>query len=167
MNGIETRLSNFLDEYISLEKTIQKLIEPISRHYCGKCSGDCCREDICRESIQSAFLSVLINKQNARYNRQHGWLSPWGCRLDYGRPLVCYDYFCRDILNSVLLKTAGVQEIIRDFLAVGNKAYGNTHLVCVDNLSRLSSRKIEKMSAKISATMNKAANIRGIPPERE
>jgi hypothetical protein len=149
VNSASRKFKQLIDEYISLEKEIQKLITPLSHQFCYKCSGKCCREEICRESIQSAFLSILIEKQNARYDHQHGWLSPSGCRLGYGRPLVCYDFFCKNILNSRLFKVIGIQIIIHDFLSIGNKAYGNTHLVCIDNLDRLSSKKIEKMSDRI------------------
>ena len=160
MNGVDCNFANLFDRYAPLEKEIQKLIYEASTHFCGKCSSSCCKEEICKESIESSFLSILVEKQRIRYDTQNGWISPSGCRLDYGRPLVCYEFFCEDILKSYLFKAANIQEIIKDFASVGNKAYGNTHLLCIDNLDIISSTKIEKMIYKISLVMNKMANFR-------
>jgi hypothetical protein len=71
---------------------------------------------------------------------------------------VCYDFFCRDVLNTPLFKTTDIQVIIRDFISVGDKAHGNMHLVCIDNLDGISSKKIEEMSAKIDAAMERVIN---------
>ena len=155
MNGVDCKLAKLFDRYASLEKEIQKLIYQASSHFCGKCSSRCCKEEICKESIESSFLSMLIEKQRIRYDTQNGWISPSGCRLDYGRPLVCYEFFCEDILKSNVFKGANIQKFINDFVSVGNKAYGNTHLLCVDNLDIISSTKIDKMIDKISLVMNK------------
>ncbi len=160
MNGVDCKLANLFDRYAFLEKEIQKLIYQASCHFCGKCSSKCCKEEICKESIESSFLSILIEKQRIRYDTQNGWISPSGCRLDYGRPLVCYEFFCENILKSYLFKAANIQKIINDFASVGNKAHGNIHLLCIDNLGVISSTKIEKMIYKISLVMNKMANIR-------
>jgi len=71
--------------------------------------------------------------------------------------LVCYEFFCNDILKSSLFKAADIQKIIGDFVSVGNKAHGNTHLQCINNLETISSTKMEKMISKINLVM---ANIR-------
>ena len=160
MNGVDCKLANLFDGYVSLEKEIQKLIYQESTLLCGKCSSICCKEKICKESIESSFLSILIEKQRIRYDSQNGWISPSGCRLDYGRPLVCYEFFCDDMLKSYLFMTTNIQIIIKDFVSVGNKAYGHTHLLCIDNLDIISSTKIEKMIYKISLVMNKIASLR-------
>lgn len=145
---------------VSLEKEIQKLIYQTSSHYCEKCSSRCCKEEICKESIESPFLLILIEKQRIRYDIQNGWISPSGCRLVYGRPLVCYEFFCEDILKSYLFRAINIKKIINGFASVGNKAHGYTHLLCIDNLGIISSSKIGKMIYKISSVMNEIANIR-------
>ncbi len=160
MNSVNCKLENLFAKYISLEKEIQKLIYQVSIHFCGNCSSKCCREEICKESVESTFLSTLVEKQHIRYDTQNGWLSSSGCRLDYGRPLVCYEFFCEDILKSSLFKASNIQKIINEFASIGNKAYGNTHLLCIDNLDIISSTKIDKMIYKINLVMNKIADIR-------
>lgn len=160
MIGCDDRFAKLIERYSVLEKEIQKLIDPFSRYFCGRCAGKCCREDICRESIESAFLSMLIEKQSVSYDLDDGWQGTSGCRLEFGRPLVCYDFFCEDIVKSYLFKTADIQTIIHDFISIGNKAHGNTHLLCIDNLNLLSLKKIQKMLYKVRSTLNRVVNIR-------
>jgi hypothetical protein len=159
MNGVDSKMEKLLKIYISLEKEIQKLIYQICSHYCGKCSLRCCKEEFCRESIESPFLSMLIERQNIKYDFQNGWISPSGCRLNYGRPLVCYEFFCKDILKSPLFIDKNIKKIIKDFTSVGNKARGNTHLVCIDNLETISPTKIDKMIYKIGSVINEIDDI--------
>ena len=159
MNGFDGKLKKLFDDYIFLEKEIQKLIFPISRSFCSKCLGNCCREEICKESIDSTFLSILTGKQKIRFNSQNGWLGPLGCKLDYGRPLVCYEFFCEDILKTCLFRSSNINSIINDFISIGNRAYGNTHLLCIDNLDILSSNKINQIMYKISLILNKMASF--------
>jgi hypothetical protein len=159
MNRLGGNLVKLFDDYISLEKEIQKLIFPISQFFCRKCLGNCCREEICKESIESTFLSILTEKQRIRFDNQIGWLGPLGCRLDYGRPLVCYEFFCEDILKTYFFKASNIKKIINDFVSIGNKAYGNTHLLCVDNLDILSSNKIDKIIYEIALLLNNMTEI--------
>ena len=151
------RLTNLLDSYVVLEKEIQKLIAPLSSHYCSACSGKCCREEICRESVESAFLAALVKRQNIEYDAQNGWLGNSGCRLEYGRPPVCYDYFCDEMLKSRLTKSSEIQAIVNDFVSIGNKAYGNIHLLCISDLDILSPQKIEKLCSRTRAMIDKMA----------
>jgi len=160
MNGADYKLANLFYRYASLEKEIQRIIYQASARFCGKCSSTCCKEEICRESIESSFLSILIEKQRIRYDTQIGWISPSGCKLDYGRPLICYEFFCDDILKRTLFKPANIHKIIKDFASVGNRAYGYTHLFCINNLDIISSMKIAKMIYKINSVMKEVANIR-------
>ena len=160
MIGCDDRFANLIERYIVLEKEIQKLIDPFSRNFCGRCTGKCCREEICRESIDSAFLLMLIEKQSVSYDHHDGWQGSSGCRLAFARPLVCYDFFCDDICKSHLFKTADIQTIIHDFISIGNKAHGNTHLLCIDNLDVLSPQKIQKILYKVSLIINRVDNIR-------
>ncbi len=158
MNGVDCRLANLLTIYVCIEKEIQKLIYQTSFHFCKECSSRCCKEEICRESIESAFLSILVEKQKNQYDTKNGWISPLGCSLDYGRPLVCYQFFCEEILESYLFKKASIHKIINEFASVGNKANGNTHLLCINNLTIISSTKIKKMINKFNLLMKKMAN---------
>ena len=160
MNGIEEKRIQLFDRYVLLEKQIQQLMDPLSRPYCRRCTAVCCREEMCRESIESAFLSVLVQMQKIRYNRQNGWLGNAGCRLAYGRPLVCYEFFCEDILHSESFQNAPVRHIVREFVSLGNRVYGNAHLICISDLDILSVRKMDKLLNKINVMLKTISTTR-------
>jgi len=151
-------LSNLIHCYISLEKEILKRTNEISNTFCVKCPTKCCEEKICRESVESQFLSRLIKLQQIEYDEKNGWMSPHGCRLDYGRPLVCYEFFCEQILANNNFKASNIQQAVKEFTSIGNRAYGNTHLICVGNLSLISPKKIFKINNNILDLMEKIAD---------
>jgi len=151
-------LSNLIYCYISLEKEILKRTNEISNTFCVKCPTKCCEEKICRESLESQFLGRLIKLQQIEYDEKNGWMSPHGCRLDYGRPLVCYAFFCEQILANNNFKASNIQQAVKEFTSIGNRAYGNTHLICVGNLSLISPQKIFKINNKILNLMEKIAD---------
>lgn len=163
MNSSGANPRELLDRYIRLEKEIQKLIYPLSQLYCSKCRGECCSEQICKESTESAFLSMLVERQRIAYDKRNGWKGTRGCRLDYGRPLVCYEFFCDNILKSSLFITSNVQTIINDFGSIGKNAHSNIHLICLDNVNILSTRKTEKITAKVNLMIHMIANARCRP----
>ncbi|MBW1834018.1 MAG: hypothetical protein JRI62_04280 [Deltaproteobacteria bacterium] len=167
MNGKDFNpLLSLFYTYLSLEKEILKRVSKISNPFCFKCQTKCCEEKICRESVESPFLSSLIKFQNIQYDQKNGWMSPQGCRLDYGKPLVCYEFFCEQILINKNFQASNIQQTIKEFILIGNRAYGNTHLICVDNLSSISPKKIFKISYQIGKLMEKLAN-ETVAPDRK
>ena len=157
MTRFGPNLADLLDRYVGLEREIQSLISPLVRRYCEVCAGTCCRIDICKESIESEFLALLVAKQGIRYDDRNGWLGPDGCRLEYGRPPVCYEFFCDDITANKSFQALQIQKITREFVSIGNKVYGHTHLLCITDLDILSPKKIDRLCYKISSAMNKIA----------
>ena len=151
-------LSRLLYDYISLEKEIIKRVRGISNEFCLKCRTTCCDEKICRESLESLFLSRLINLQDIEYDKKNGWMGPEGCRLDYGRPLVCHKFFCEQISVADDFKASNIRQAVKEFTSIGNRAYGNTHLIGVDNLSLISPKKIIKINRKTLNLMEKLAD---------
>ena len=144
--------------YIALEKEIIKRVSEVSKPFCLKCQTKCCEEEICRESVESQFLSCLIKLQTIQYDPKNGWISSQGCRLDYGRPLVCCEFFCNEILNNKNFQALNFQQVIKEFVNIGNRAYGNTHLICVDNLKKISTRKLLEITNRTWKLMVKLTN---------
>ena len=151
---IDCSLKDLTNRYLSLEKNIRSLIDNTSGQICVNC-----KEEICNESIESAFLAILIDRQKLRYDIDNGWISPAGCRLIYGRPLVCHEFFCKKILNSKKFMASDIKGIIKRFVAIGNRAHGNTHLLCVDRLEIIGSSKIGKMINKIDLLTNEIVKL--------
>ena len=94
-------IEQFSEAYAELESAIRELIAQLFSGTCGLCTACCCRVDICEEATQGAFLSLLLKKQGlsaADLDDRLGWLDLHGCTLEYGRPPVCYTFFCDELL---------------------------------------------------------------------
>ncbi|MDD4737394.1 MAG: hypothetical protein PHP44_14955, partial [Kiritimatiellae bacterium] len=126
-------LKPILDDYIAFEHRVREQMLVHASPSCGICPAVCCRYDICEESIDSAFLS-LIRQHTAPtecFCERYGWLTPTGCALEVGRPPVCYEFLCDDMLHALpnddarfALRTLGML-----ITYIGRKAIGTRHLV--------------------------------------
>jgi len=127
-------VNDILKPYAELESSIQQLMTELFSETCGMCTSCCCRADICEEAGESAFLSLLLEQQElspADMDDRFGWLDLHGCSLEYGRPPVCYIYFCDELLARLpddesrhVAKTLG-----RLMNHIGQNASGEWHLV--------------------------------------
>lgn len=123
------RLKKFLDGYAALERRVQELVRAQCQEICRYCAVRCCRADICEEALHSPFLRALHQRSELETDR-YGFLTECGCALDLGRPPVCYEFFCEEILN------AQPDELHRKVLTVlgrlpgcaGELVPGETHL---------------------------------------
>lgn len=121
-------------DYAHLEKRIGGLIRRLCAGFCRKCADCCCREDICRESIDSSWLTLvwgLADNHISQYDKIDGWLAASGCQIIAGRPPVCYEFFCDDILNVF---DSGpfrdeLKQLSKLISITGKRALGNRHLV--------------------------------------
>ncbi len=105
---------------------------------CGMCTACCCRADICEEAADSAFLSKLLKRQGIdadQMDERFGWLDLHGCALEYGRPPVCYAYFCDELIDRLPDDEARrtVQTLGRLMHHIGLNALGEWHLVEIRN----------------------------------
>lgn len=123
--------------YVALEREIQQMIQEQCGAHCAQCTACCCRADICEEALDSAFLRHLHGQQrdSILFSERFGWLTENGCGLPIGRPPVCYEFFCADLLARLpdddhrrALKTLGA--LINH---VGRHALGDKHLVEISN----------------------------------
>lgn len=126
-------LERILDAYITLEDRVRELMLAQASPSCSICPAVCCRCDICEESIESAFLSLIHQRvpPAESYCESYGWLTHTGCTLAVGRPPVCYEFLCDSILLTLpnddarfALRTLGML-----ITYVGRKAIGTRHLV--------------------------------------
>lgn len=101
--------------------------------WCSNCKGDCCKAECCRESLDSAFLSLLLSKYPPRipFSISEGWLTETGCALMIGRPPVCYEFLCDRILDArpKLIYRYAMVVLSKLVSHVGQRAVGRSHLV--------------------------------------
>lgn len=130
--------------------------------HCCACTRVCCREELCRETIESPFLCLLCQKfpPPAAYSSQNGWLTKTGCALSIGRAPVCYHFLCSDILVS---RPTPLDRYLLEVLAalinhIGKNALGRHHLVEIMNPDALNRVKLSRFKKKL-AEARTALNI--------
>lgn len=92
--------------------------------------------------MESAFLSKLLEKQGLSaidMDDRYGWLDLNGCSLEYGRPPICYAYFCDQLLERLPDDESRLSARVLGQLMdhIGRNALGNLHLVEIKNPSDL------------------------------
>jgi len=125
-------LAPLFKAYAELESDIRELQSGMFSDVCGLCTSCCCTPNICEESQDSAFLRQIqkTHAAGAMFCDRFGWLTEKGCALSVGRPPICYEFFCDDIIESI-------PEFERDWIRglgrlipwVGRRAVGPRHLV--------------------------------------
>ncbi|MDF7822450.1 hypothetical protein P4B35_00375 [Pontiellaceae bacterium B12227] len=131
-------MDHLIERYTDLERSIRKKMEELFSGICGMCTACCCRADICEEATQSAFLSLLLEKQDLseeQMDERYGWLDLHGCSLKYGRPPVCYSYYCDELLARLPNDEARLSAKVLGNLIfhIGRDALGKWHLVEIMN----------------------------------
>jgi len=143
---VMSSIGDILEPYAELERSVRSLMTELFSETCGMCTACCCRADICEEATGSAFLSKLLEKQElsaSDMDDRYGWLDLNGCSLKYGRPPICYTYFCDELLDRLpddeARLTAQVLGRLMDH--IGQGALGGWHLVEImdpDDLGKVS-----------------------------
>lgn len=135
-------IKSIIEPYIELERAIRERMGDLFGETCGTCTACCCRADICEESTQSAFLSLLLEDQELSaddMDDRYGWLDLHGCSLSYGRPPVCYTFFCSELLARLPDEDTRlmVRVLGRLIEFVGENALKGWHLVEIEDAADL------------------------------
>jgi hypothetical protein len=147
-------IDDILEPYAELEKSVRSLMAELFSESCGMCTACCCRADICEETTQSAFLSKLLVKQDLSADDMDdriGWLDLHGCSLEYGKPPICYEYFCDQLLARLPDEEARFSARILGKLMdyVGQNALGSWHLVEIMNVNDLGKVSIDMLTQRL------------------
>lgn len=146
---MNSRLKHLLEEYAGLEQAVQELVSAHCGPVCGLCTvACCCRADICEEALDSPFLR-LLHERDELESDAYGFLTGNGCALKTGRPPICYEFFCNELL------AAQPDDLHRNVLLVlgrlpayaGGNASGDAHLVEIlqaEELEHLAFQRLEK-----------------------
>jgi hypothetical protein len=128
-----SELNRIILHYAVFEASVQKYIRNYFWPCCSTCADACCKPDFCQETLESIFLKFLREAYPppASYSKQNGWLSETGCILKIGRPPVCYEYFCDEIMA---VQPTGTHQYVVNVLSklishAGKRAYRGKHLV--------------------------------------
>ena len=134
------QLHRIRDVHIDEESILQSLAALQNQNPCASCPHVCCKEVLCRESIDSDFLRFVLGSRVDDYNVSDGWLVPGsGCRLSYGRPLVCYEFFCEKFEAQDWTQP---KQLSRALKTVYANAFAGQHILVVEDISRITVHKL-------------------------
>ena len=157
-----TDLDILLREYAQFDESLRTAMTRMCAVHCGACTRVCCREELCRETVESPFLTLLRQKfpPPVAYSPQNGWLTQTGCALGIGRAPVCYHFLCSEILVS---QPTPIDAYLLEVLAalinyIGRNALGRRHLVEIMNPDDLPRVKLLRFKKKL-AEARRALNI--------
>ncbi|MGD8298970.1 MAG: hypothetical protein PVG67_21400, partial [Desulfobacterales bacterium] len=89
-------------------------------------------------------------------NPQKAWLSETGCRLPVGRPPVCYEFLCANILDAQQTGIHRYAMIVLSKLVshIGKKALGSRHLIEVMDPADLKKIRYSRFEKRLSEARN-------------
>lgn len=125
-------LDSIIEYYGEFEIKVQKLIDQLFGSFCAECHDPCCRLDICEEGADSLFLQRVRAEhgQEEHMTDRLGWLEATGCCLTAGRPPVCSEYLCDEILAKLPTPFERYIALVLCKLItyIGENAVGELHL---------------------------------------
>lgn len=148
------QLHRIRDLHIEMESILQSLAALQDDIPCARCTHVCCKEPLCRESIDSDFLRFVLGARVDDYSVRDGWhVAGVGCRLSHGRPLVCYEYFCEQF-DTQAVRT--LRQLSRAFKTVYARVLAGQHILVVDDISRISAHKQRLIHDRLAALRDQA-----------
>jgi hypothetical protein len=134
------QLYRIRDLHIEVESILQSLAALHDDNPCASCTNVCCKEVMCRESMDSDFLRFLLGPLVEGYSVDAGWYVPGsGCRLSYGRPLVCYEFFCEKFEAQDWTQPRQLSRALKTLYA---NAFAGQHMLVVNDISRITAHKL-------------------------
>ena len=150
-------LHRIREVHIDVESILQSLAALQNENPCASCASVCCKEPLCRESIGSDFLRFVLGARADDYSVRDGWYVPGaGCRLGYGRPLVCYEYFCDRFDMAAVIS---IKQLSRAFKMVYANAFAGRHILAVDDIGRISANKLRIILGRLEALRSQANTV--------
>lgn len=148
------QLYRIREVHIEVEAILQSLAALQDDVPCARCTSICCREVMCRESVDSDFLRFVLGPRLDDYAANDGWHVPGsGCRLSHGRPLVCYEYFCERFDAQ---DAAQLRQLSRAFKTLYARAFAGQHMLVVEDISRITANRLNRIHARLENLRERA-----------
>lgn len=148
------QLYRIREVHIDVESILQSLAALQDDIPCASCTNVCCKEVLCRESVDSDFLRFVLGSRVDDYSVSDGWyVSGSGCRLGYGRPLVCYEYFCE---KFDVQEVGSIRQLSRALKTVYSHAFAGQHILAVEDISRISANRLRIIHDRLEALRDRA-----------
>lgn len=149
------QLQRIRDVHIEVESILQSLAALQEDQPCARCTSVCCKEVMCRESRDSDFLRFLLGPRIEAYDVDAGWYVPGsGCRLGYGRPLVCYEFFCEKFEAQDWTQ---LRQLSRAFKKLYANVSAGRHMLVVEDISRITAHRLNVIHARLEKLRDDAS----------
>ncbi len=143
-------LDIYIAQYASFERLIGEKITTVCKPFCTNCNRICCKPDFCQESVESPFLSLIhsIYSPGVSYSPQKGWLTDTGCALSVGRPPVCYEFYCNEIIQANFESHYhdAIKILFNLVSHLGKNALGQQHIVEIMDMEKLYQLNFSRLS---------------------
>jgi hypothetical protein len=151
-------LDHIVKDYAAFEAEVRAYSSELWFQWCSNCRKVCCNAIYCRETLDSPFLQLLLKQQPQRFSAsiQNGWLGEAGCQIPVGRPAVCYEFLCGDILEATQTRMQRYAMIVLSKLIshIGKRALGSRHLIELMNPAELKRVKYSRFKKRLSEARN-------------
>lgn len=150
-------------EYAAVEHRVRAGMRRHAGPFCAQCARVCCRADICAESRDSEFLQIVraLAPPAIVFDPEKGWRTPEGCALALGRPPVCYEFLCDDILRACpdepMRYALRVLGMVPTWL--GRRALGERHLVTLRDRGMLRKVKPKRFANRLGVARSALERI--------
>ena len=154
------RLYRIRDIHIEVESILQSLAALQDDTPCARCASVCCKEAMCRESMDSDFLRFVLGSVADGYRADTGWyVAGSGCRLGYGRPLVCYEFFCESFDAQ---DRDSPKQLSRALKMLYANAFAGQHMLVVEDISRITPHRLDLIHARLEHLRDRANAALGL-----
>lgn len=154
MKAKDSGIRRIVEEYAAFEREINAYAAKLWQPFCSACKGVCCQPEYCRESIESPFLSRLRESYPSKrdYCPDMGWLTEAGCSLSRGRPPICYQFLCENILQAQISdEQRYLMNVISDLVNhVGKRALGHKHLIAIMDPDRIEDLNYDRFAVRLN-----------------
>jgi hypothetical protein len=147
-------LEQILKAYADFEAEVRAFSSALWFQWCSTCRKVCCQSVYCRETYESPFLCLLLKNHShpVSNSTQNDWLGEAGCKLLVGRPPVCYEFLCANILDAWQTGMHRYAMIVLSTLIshIGKKALGSRHLIEVMDPADLKKVRYSRFEKRLS-----------------
>ena len=151
-------LEHILREYAAFESEVRVFSSALWFQRCTNCREVCCKAVYCQETYESPFLCLLLKKHSYQVSNstQKVWLGEAGCKLAVGRPPVCYEFLCANILEA---RQTGMHRYAMIILSklichIGKRALGPRHLIEIMDPADLKKIRYSRFEKRLSEARN-------------
>jgi hypothetical protein len=150
----DSELCRIIEAYAAFEVEINAYAAKLWQPFCSACKSVCCKPEYCRESLESPFLARLREcyHPNRVFRSDAGWLTETGCSLNRGRPSVCYQFLCDNILQAqVCDEQRYLMNVFSNLINhVGKRALGHRHLIAIMDCDRIEQLKYNRFAVRLN-----------------